>query len=55
MWAINGVAFVLGAVLTIIIAISFGYSWVLFLGAGIYFSIGLLFYLETPGQFYKQH
>jgi predicted membrane-bound spermidine synthase len=48
MWAVNGAASVLGAVLTIIIAISFGYSWVLYFGAGIYFLIGILFYLKNP-------
>ena len=43
MWGINGVSSVLGSVMTIVIAISFGFTEALLIGAGCYFVIGLIF------------
>ena len=43
MWAINGAMSVVGGVLTVVIAIIFGYSWVFISGAAIYLAIGSLF------------
>ena len=43
MWGINGVGSVLGSVMTIVIAISFGFTQALLAGAGCYFIVFLTF------------
>ena len=43
MWGINGVGSVLGSVMTIVIAISFGFTEALLIGAGCYFVVFLIF------------
>jgi hypothetical protein len=43
MWGINGAGSVLGSVMTIIIAISFGFTEALLASAGCYFIIFLIF------------
>ena len=43
MWGINGVASVFGSVLTLVIAISFGFTEALLLGASCYFVVFLVF------------
>ncbi len=43
MWGINGICSVLGSVMTIVIAISFGFTEALLVGAGCYFIVFLLF------------
>jgi len=43
MWGINGICSVLGSVMTIVIAISFGFTEALLVGAGCYFTVFLLF------------
>lgn len=47
MWGINGASSVLGSVMTIVIAISFGFNEVLFVSAGCYFIIFLIFWKEV--------
>ena len=47
MWALNGATSVLGAVLSIMIAISIGYSWVLILGGLSYFLISIIFLVNS--------
>ncbi|NOZ60184.1 MAG: hypothetical protein GXO74_00735 [Calditrichaeota bacterium] len=43
MWGLNGATAVVGAVLSIMIAIAVGYNWVLIIGGIAYFVIGALF------------
>jgi predicted membrane-bound spermidine synthase len=43
MWGINGVSSVLGSVMTIVVAISFGFTEVLLLSGGCYFIVFLIF------------
>lgn len=43
MWGINGISSVLGSALTIVIAINFGFTEALLVGAGCYFIVFLLF------------
>jgi hypothetical protein len=43
MWGINGVSSVLGSVMTIVVAISFGFTESLLIGAGCYFIVFLSF------------
>ena len=43
MWGINGLGSVLGSALTIVVAISFGFTEALLLGAGCYFIVFLAF------------
>ena len=43
MWAINGISAVLGSVMTIVVAISFGFTEALLVSAGCYFVVLLLF------------
>lgn len=44
MWGINGVGSVFGSVMAVVIAICLGFTEVLFLSAGCYFLIFLVFY-----------
>ncbi|MFN3309952.1 MAG: hypothetical protein ACK44E_12165, partial [Anaerolineales bacterium] len=37
MWGINGVASVLGSILAVVLAIAYGFTWVLLLGGACYF------------------
>ncbi len=43
MWGVNGVSSVLGSVMTIIVAISFGFTEAIFISAGCYFIAFLIF------------
>ena len=43
LWGVNGVASVLGSALAMIIGLSWGFSGALFLGAGVYVGVGVLF------------
>jgi MFS family permease len=43
MWGINGIGSVLGSAMTIVVAISFGFTEALLLGAGCYFVVFLIF------------
>jgi hypothetical protein len=43
MWGINGVSSVLGSVMTIVVAISFGFTEALLVSAGCYLIIFLMF------------
>jgi hypothetical protein len=49
LWGVNGVASVLGSALAMIIGLSFGFSGALFLGAGVYIGVGVLF-ATAPGR-----
>ena len=50
MWGINGVSSVLGAVVTIVIAMSLGFSEALLAGAGCYLTISLIFRPHKPNH-----
>ena len=45
MWAVNGIGSVLGSALSIALSISFGFSYAMTLGALLYFSMFILFYV----------
>jgi len=47
MWGVNGVSSVLGSALTVMVAIQFGFSVALLLGAGSYVVVFLLFRKEV--------
>ena len=51
-WGVNGSVSVVASVLAAILALSFGFSWVLWLGTGMYFGAALiyLFYFHTFQQ-----
>jgi spermidine synthase len=44
MWGVNGIASVLGSALSMVVGISIGFSWALFLGAALYVVAALLFF-----------
>jgi hypothetical protein len=50
-WAVNGLASVIGSIIAIIISISIGYSGVLWIGAALY---GVLFFSFNPGTFFRR-
>ena len=47
MWGVNGIASVLGSALSMIVGISLGFSWALFLGGGLYILVAAMF-LRMP-------
>ncbi|MDP2730618.1 MAG: hypothetical protein Q8O55_09040 [Dehalococcoidales bacterium] len=49
-WGINGIASMLGSVMTIVIAISFGFTEALLTGAAFYLSLFLLLWLARSGD-----
>lgn len=48
MWGINGISSVLGSAMTLVIAINFGFTQALILGAGCYFIVFLTFQMTQP-------
>ena len=47
-WGINGIGSVLGSAIAIVVAISFGFTEALLIGAGLYFFLFLMFQLGRP-------
>jgi hypothetical protein len=55
MWGINGIGSVLGSTLAIALAISFGFSYALFLGIIFYFSLFIIFSIGSIVDPKKHH
>jgi hypothetical protein len=53
-WGINGAAFVLGSILTVVIAVNFGFNQALIVAAGLYISATLFLFNDSTFQAFRR-